>query len=125
MAEFAPVAPPEMLLDLKEKGALGKYHLLLAHDVAARPDLYRAVFDDVHDTYIIMDNSLIELGYPVTTDVMAKACEVVIPDVIVLPDVLNDMKLTLDYSVAAARSWAASNCVSSTANRKAAVAKGP
>ena len=106
MAEFAPVAPPKLLLDLKKKGALGKYHLLLAHDIVAQESLYREIFDDVDDSwYIIMDNSLIELGYPVNVDTMEKACSVVHTDVVVLPDYMKDPQRTAAASMSALVKW--------------------
>lgn len=94
MQNFAPVAPPELLMLMKEADLLGDYHLLLAHDVAARSELYAEIFDDVEAT-IIMDNSLIELGEPVSTDIMHAALEAVPSNYIVLPDHLGDVRATI------------------------------
>ncbi len=111
MSKFAPVAPPLMLLDLKRKGTLGDYHLLLAHDVVAQKDLYKEVFDgkyrDGSDTrpFVIMDNSVIELGEPVSDEVMKEAISIVHTDLIVLPDAIADPERTLEMSTKAALSW--------------------
>ncbi len=106
-SQFAPVAPPLMLLDLKDKGALGDYHLLLAHDVVVQEDLYREVFADINPKpFVIMDNSVIELGEPVSTEVMEEAASIVRPDLIVLPDVLGDSERTIELSTKASVSWA-------------------
>lgn len=94
MTNFAPVAPPELLMLLKKADLLGNYHLLLAHDVVARPELYKEIFDDVNAT-IIMDNSLIELGSPVDIDVMEKAISIVPSTYAVLPDHLGDCRATV------------------------------
>jgi len=96
-----------MLLDLKEKGALGDYHLLLAHDVVAQKDLYKEVFDCLDPPpFIIMDNSVIELGEPVSDEVMGEAVSIVAPDLIVLPDAIADTERTFEMSSKAALAWA-------------------
>ncbi len=106
MSNFAPVAPPELLSLLKKADLLGDYHLLLAHDVVARPDLYIEIFDGFEGT-IIMDNSLIELGYPVTLDTMIEALEVVDSTYVVLPDHLGDVFKTIEASRNASTTWGA------------------
>jgi hypothetical protein len=88
---------------------LGDYHLLLAHDVVAHPDEYREVYFDNWDAmfakgeaplqYIIMDNSLIELGHPAPMEMMLDAYKIMQPDVIVLPDYLGDMRRTVGASI--------------------------
>jgi hypothetical protein len=83
MAEFAPVAPIQILEALKENRELGQHHLLLTHHVLEHPDRFEALFSKPYGPYtIIMDNSVVELGdaasdekvleaYPVLTDVMS------------------------------------------------------
>lgn len=112
MARFAPVAPPHILRQLRNEGVMGNYHLLLAHYVAAEPELYRTTFDHLvgpigndPDACIIMDNSLWELGHPVDVDTMFKACKAVPSNLIVLPDYLTDMERTLEESRHAAEIW--------------------
>lgn len=105
MAKFAPVCPPAMYKVLKAAGLLGNYHLILAHDVANRPSSYLDVFGGGKDHYIIMDNSLIELGQPVSTQVMVKAVTSLRPSVLVLPDHMKDANKTIQASRAAAKEW--------------------
>lgn len=108
MTRFAPIAPPHILRELKRQGLLGNYHLLLAHYVVAEPAGYTAIFEHLHndpDAYVVMDNSLWELGHPVDVDTMHKACQVVKPTVVVLPDHLADMKRTLKDSEHAVEIW--------------------
>lgn len=104
MTEFAPVAPPEMLLSLKAEGLLGNYHLLLAHDIVAQEDLYAEIFDGF-EGYIILDNSLIELGYPAPLDMMTRAYDIVRPTVTVLPDYLTDSRRTIEAHRGAVWAW--------------------
>lgn len=98
VSRFAPVCPPQVLEGLKSygRGILGSYHLLLAHDVAARPQLYKNLLQG--NNTVIMDNSLIELGFPVDRDTMQAALNTVHADIIVLPDVIMDMDQTIRMS---------------------------
>lgn len=105
MARFAPVAPPLMLMDLKRKGILGGYHLLLAHDIVKQPDLYREVFHDIKDSYIIIDNSTVELGYPVSTEVMVEAKKIVNAKITVYPDHIGDKDATLNAMKEVFHEW--------------------
>ncbi len=106
MSKFAPVAPPQMLLDLKAKGALGDYHLLLAHDVVKQKDLYKEVFGDIEPApYVIMDNSVIELGEPVSGEVMEEAKSIVKTNLVVLPDVIADSGRTVEMGIEASVAW--------------------
>lgn len=109
LPRFAPVAPPELLLDLKKRGALGSYHLLLAHDVAARPEIYQSIFDEKFradpDHYIILDNSVIELGKPVDDNLILEAYNAIRPDVVVLPDMIKNMYDTINMSTQTAVRW--------------------
>lgn len=106
-AAFAPVCPPAMYKALKAADLLGDYHLILAHDVANRPAEYLEVFGDAtrKGMYIIMDNSLIELGQPVSAQVMLKAVSCLKPTVIVLPDHMKDANKTINASTRAAEEW--------------------
>ncbi len=104
MAEFAPVAPPQMLLSLKAEGLLGGYHLLLAHDIVAQEDLYSEVFEGF-EGHIVLDNSLIELGHPAPLEMMTKAYDIVQPTVTVLPDYLSNSRRTIDAHKGAVWAW--------------------
>jgi queuine/archaeosine tRNA-ribosyltransferase len=87
------------------RGIIGTYHLLLAHDVAESPNLYRHALPK--DSFVIMDNSIIELGYPVSPDVMHQALNVVHSDVIVLPDVIRDKQQTIELACEYANTYEA------------------
>lgn len=102
MAQFAPVAPAPILRALRNFGdnVLGRYHLLLAHDVAKKPHEYKDLLPQ--GSFVIMDNSVIELGYPVDKSTMEEALRIVPAGVIVLPDVIKDRSLTLDLTFQAA-----------------------
>ncbi len=102
--KFSPVAPPEFLLLLKEQDLLGDYLLILAHDVVRRPDLYEMLFDNYSGT-IIMDNSVIELGVPVSTTTMVRACEIVPPTYVVLPDHLRKLASTIVDTLDTLHKW--------------------
>lgn len=112
MGKFAPVAPPDMLLDLKAKGALGDYHLLLAHDIVAQKEKYREIFSSgPMPYYLILDNSVIELGEPVSAEVLEEARAVLkeaYPGnkvITVLHDFIGDFFKTVEYSRASAARW--------------------
>jgi hypothetical protein len=74
MASFAPVAPIQILEKMKEEGILGNYHLLLAHHVLEYPGRFEALFADMRNCTIIMDNSLVELGTSENEDLVLEAC---------------------------------------------------
>lgn len=98
LKHFAPVVPLSVAAALREDGMLGGYHLLLAHDVLADPNGYKEVYRPYMDgtpMNIIMDNSLIELGYPMEMKDVLEAARVVGAKQIVLPDELGEMQFTL------------------------------
>jgi hypothetical protein len=97
MARFAPVVPLQLARWLKERNALGDYHLLLAHDVLSDPHGYAEVYGDIgrsSNGLIIMDNSLIELGNPISTPLLLDACHIVRAQYAVMPDKLGDAEET-------------------------------
>jgi len=94
MSEVAIVAPLDVHKRLADEGVLGTYQLLLAHEVLADPMQYEYFWRNQKDQFIIMDNSLIELGHPLPVDVVAEAAELVGAKAIVLPDVLGDRAKT-------------------------------
>lgn len=96
MARFAPVVPVHMAVMLQEtmEDHLGGYHLLLAHDVLDKPTLYKGVYDNkvrgaYEDSFIIMDNSVVELGEAMPLEKLLEACRVIPPDCLVVPDVMG------------------------------------
>lgn len=99
LKHFAPVVPLSIAAALRENGMLGGYHLLLAHDVLADPDGYKEIYRPFMDGTpmdIIMDNSLIELGYPMEMLDVLQAARVVGAKKIVLPDELGELNKTLE-----------------------------
>lgn len=104
MAKFAPVAPIQVVSKLSPS-ACGDYHLLLAHDVADKSQAYGRFFGNIHQPTIIMDNSVIELGNAVDLNVIKKACTAVDSTTVVLPDVLEDAKATVESCSNAIPTW--------------------
>lgn len=101
---FAPVVPLVLADYMQSRGTLGNYHLLLAHDVLANPKEYRRIYADRGYT-ILMDNSLVELGYPLPLVEVLEACKIVGAQYAILPDKLNDMQATIDMTKEAIFRW--------------------
>ena len=100
MAKYAPVAPVEVLLQMKDRGFLDGYLLLLAHEVVNKPHQFKELLVGFKGT-VILDNSLIELGVPVPMETMAMAAAIVSPNFVVLPDKLSDREATVNMSLEA------------------------
>lgn len=94
MANYAPVAPITLLEKLESHDLLGPYNLLLVHDVLKHPRRYERLFKG-RVGFVILDNSVIELGAPVTEGLL-EAAHIVDADCIVLPDVLGKCYETID-----------------------------
>lgn len=102
MARFCIVSPVSVLHLLQAKGLLGVNHLVLAHDIVIEENSrhYERIFNAVkyhrgEDRLVILDNSVIELGGAVDLDLVVRAAKIVKPEVIVLPDVLEDSAKTI------------------------------
>lgn len=111
MAQFAPVAPIQILEGLQEEMALGKYHLLLAHHVLEHPDRFRELFANEKGCTIIMDNSIVELGASQNEAAVLEACKIIQPEtrgfnyvIPVLTDVMGNGEKTRVQG-AASYSW--------------------
>jgi hypothetical protein len=91
---------------MKQEGFMGNYQLLLAHDVVANEDKYRSLLEGFRGV-VILDNSLIELGSPVSTEVMLHAANITNATYAVLPDKLFACAETVTASTTAAREWQA------------------
>lgn len=106
---FAPVAPFHILEKLKESGDLGRYHLVLAHDVLAHASSFQNLFADYMFATIIVDNSVIELGYPLDPQAILAAGEVFVGGqrtvCIVLPDALLDCDETIRLVKGSLDAW--------------------
>ena len=112
MAAFAPVAPIQVLEKMKAINVLGKYHLLLTHHILEYPERFKALFEDLKNTTIIVDNSIVELGDAATDEKVYEACRRlqdrsnapnwIIP---VLKDVMNDGPATREAATESYHWW--------------------
>lgn len=112
-AYYAPVAPIEILEDMKEKDLLGPYHLVLAHEVLKDPSRYQRLFDVVdenHHTirgdatqvrtpFIIVDNGSAELGSSLPAQHLAEVFHLLKANCVVLPDVMGKAEDTVRASM--------------------------
>lgn len=64
MKGYAPIGPLPLLRQLEERNLLGKYHLVLVHEVLKDIDGYREMFLD-KGYFLILDNGVVENGYPI------------------------------------------------------------
>ena len=97
-ARYSPIAPIHLLQQLYREGALGDYLLFLAHDVLAHPEEYETLVavlrDEDKEPFIIMDNSVVELGHPMVADDVIEAACVIEASCIMTPDVLGNFEKT-------------------------------
>lgn len=93
---YAPVGPLQGLRSLDDAKLLGDYHLLIAPIVLESDWAYADFFTHRHpDMTVIMDNGVIELGYPLDVPSLARAAKIVNASVVVLPDTIDDAKFTV------------------------------
>lgn len=91
--KVAIIAPVPLLQKYATKS---KYHMALAHLVlenAAYASFYKAC--SKMGDYVILDNSIIELGSALTIELIIKAAEMIGADEIILPDAYQDCAGTL------------------------------
>ncbi len=104
-ARYSPIAPIALLHELAEEeirtdeAYLGSYLLLLTHDVLANQASYATLAGDVRHRYgdsafIMMDNSVVELGSPMHISSVLEAADVVAANCIMTPDVLGSFSRT-------------------------------
>lgn len=106
MAKFAPIAPPHLLKSMRNQWGdhiLGDYHLVLAHDIVENYKQWENGQILPSGSTVIIDNSIIELGEPVSADIMEEAFNILgdshaYTRVIVLPDVFDDPGQTFRQS---------------------------
>jgi hypothetical protein len=103
---YAPVGSYGVLHHLWMHNALGDYLLLLAHDVLAAPDKWHDLIQLAQPRFVIMDNSLIELGRPLPSGEVIQAAKIVNADVIVVPDQLLNAHATVRLAAEALRNGA-------------------
>jgi len=104
---YAPTAPTHILRQLKEKGWLGRYHLLLAHDVIDHAEEYEDIFDVQSQYEIILDNGAYELGEPMPAADLHDAAMIVGAKYIALPDKLKDTRATMTLAEEGSRAFLA------------------
>lgn len=102
MPQFAPVVSLKIARLLEEQGLYGDYHLLLAHQILDDPqgwsDLFEGIRDRNHDrkeTKVIVDNSIIELGEPLSDTELIAAATAVKADYLILPDCIDSLIETI------------------------------
>lgn len=103
MARYCIVAPVHLLERLRDYDELGGYHLLLAHDVVKHPKRYADIFLNLpsNDRFVIMDNSVVELGTAVDFGMVAEATAIAKPNCVVLPDAYLNCDKTIEQCRAA------------------------
>lgn len=97
MGVFCPVMPIHIAKAFKDQDKIGIHHLLLAHDVVAHAKEYAEVFGSMTapHRHIILDNSVVELGTAVDGGMVKEAADICKPTCIVLPDVYQDSRGTI------------------------------
>lgn len=104
--KYSPIAPISILRSLFDTGHLDNYLLVLAHEVLAHPMEYERLILDMReaseDTFIILDNGVIEQGVASPLEDILEAAALIEPEAIALPDVLEsrDQTLQLAYETA-------------------------
>lgn len=107
MTHFAAVAPLSIHRALDEVGVLGSYQLLIASEILKDPEAHSTFWlARSADQYVIVDNGVIEEGFPLQTADLVRAARAVGANAIVLPDVIDDAKMTIKLSRKAAREYA-------------------
>ncbi len=96
-AKYSPIGPIDVLEALQREGLLGDYLLLLAHDVLKHPRRYQNLVAQIQSrsTFVMMDNSLIELGKAMDFAQVRAAADYVFAQVVVAPDTLQDSNETV------------------------------
>lgn len=112
MASYAPVAPIQILEEMRKQNVLGTYHLLLAHHVLEYPERFAELFNNHKQSTIIMDNSIVELGASENDSKVLEAVKAIqaraasphwiIP---VLTDVMGDGAATRDAATTSYKWW--------------------
>ncbi len=99
MPRYSPIAPIRLLERMFHMDVLGNYLLLLAHDVLENQYRYAQLIGKVRleydgDVFIIMDNSLVELGEALSASAVIEAAGVVKANCIMTPDALGGYEET-------------------------------
>ncbi len=99
MPRYSPIAPIALLENMLGQAIIGNYLLLLAHDVLANQYRYALLLQHIRSVYsenvfIMMDNSLVELGEALEAAAVIEAAKVVRADCIMTPDALGGFEET-------------------------------
>jgi hypothetical protein len=106
MTKFAPVGPLVAHRALEEAGELGDYQLLIAPMIIRQMEAYRHFFTvDQPKQHVILDNGVVELGYPLPLPDLYTAARTVNANVVVIPDTINDAKMTIKQARTALPAW--------------------
>lgn len=95
MASYSPIGPLAVLQEMERHNVLGDYLLLLAHDVLSNPEGYKRLMTEVSEKrklFIMMDNSIVELGNALPARDVLDAADLVGANVVALPDVIGDQE---------------------------------
>lgn len=93
---FAPVGPLMALRRLAEADLFDGYHLLIAPMIIKQMSAFRHFFtEDYPGQTIIVDNGVVELGYPLEPVQLYQAVRTVGATVVVVPDTIDDGKMTV------------------------------
>jgi hypothetical protein len=105
--KFAPTCPARIYEGFLSEGYVPGTVLLLAHDVVGNAQEYSELFKrkEWDNTTIIMDNSLVELGKAVDTDMVEEAVELTGADIAVLPDVMGSGEETVHATLEVYMLW--------------------
>lgn len=101
---YAPVGPIPSLRQLAESKVLGDYQLVIAPIVLDNPQEASGFWYN-HPSEVILDNGVIELGYPLPVEDLARAARIVGAKVVVLPDTIDDAKFTIKQARHALRQY--------------------
>ena len=114
---YSPIAPVEMLIELRKMGLVSNYLLVLPHDVVRNPASYRELLktkicdaEEVGEWIIILDNGAAEIAkgevnYKDINNLMLEAYEIVRPNIICLNDVIGDPTASLIASGISHHDW--------------------
>lgn len=105
MTHFAAVAPLSIHKGIHEY-CLGTYQLLIASVILKDIDNYSAFWQSkLPDQYIMVDNGVIEEGFPLPMEYLVRAAKAVEANCIILPDTIDDARMTVKLATVAVREY--------------------
>jgi hypothetical protein len=94
MINVCHIIPTDYLNHLKYLSKR-QFHLVLAHQVL-KDKKYVKYYKNIKNAFIIMDNSAYELGEALDDNILLRVIKIMSPDEFVIPDVLYDMKKSIE-----------------------------